>query len=95
MRRVLVVRREQSAATGVGDGLSSVPSAHSSKQRRQLCIDLIQEIRTIKGVQGVHVMAYRQEHTVAEIIERSGVLNGRKPWYPGRDPQANTNRMAS
>jgi methylenetetrahydrofolate reductase (NADH) len=46
-------------------------------------------------VRGVHVMAYRQEHTVAEIIERSGVLGGRKPWYPGRDPQANTNRMAS
>jgi len=43
----------------------------------------------------VHVMAYRQEHTVAEIIERSGVLGGRKPWHPGRDPQANTNRMAS
>ena len=62
---------------------------------RKLCIDLIQEIRTIKGVHGVHVMAYRQEETVAEIIERSGVLGGRVPWYPGRDPQANTNRMAS
>jgi len=62
---------------------------------RKLCIDLIQEIRTVKGVRGVHVMAYRQEETVAEIIERSGVLGGRVPWYPGRDPQANTNRMAS
>ena len=62
---------------------------------RKLCIDLIQEIRTVKGVHGVHVMAYRQEETVAEIIERSGVLGGRVPWYPGRDPQANTDRMAS
>ena len=62
---------------------------------RKLCIDLIQEIRTVKGVHGVHVMAYRQEETVAEIIERSGVLGGRVPWYPGRDPQASTNRMAS
>ena len=62
---------------------------------RRLCIDLIQEIRTIKGVHGVHVMAFRQEHAVAEIIERSGVLNGRQPWYPGRDPHTNTNRMAS
>ena len=62
---------------------------------RKLCIDLIQEIRTVKGVHGVHVMAYRQEETVAEIIERSGVLGGRVPWYPGRDPQANTNRTAS
>ncbi|TLY97566.1 MAG: methylenetetrahydrofolate reductase [Gammaproteobacteria bacterium] len=62
---------------------------------RRLCIDLIQEIRTIKGVHGVHVMAYRQEEAVAEIIQRSGVLGGRVPWNPGRDPPANTNRMAS
>jgi len=62
---------------------------------RRLCIDLIQEIRTLKGVHGVHVMAYRQEETVAEIIQRSGVLGGRVPWNPGRDPPANTNRMAS
>ena len=70
-------------------------AADPAAEGRQLCIDLIQEIRAIKGVHGVHVMAYRQEHTVAEIIERSGVLGGRKPWHPGRDPQANTNRMAS
>jgi len=62
---------------------------------RRLCIDVIQEIRTIKGVHGVHVMAYRQEEAVAEIIQRSGVLGGRVPWNPGRDPPANTNRMAS
>jgi methylenetetrahydrofolate reductase (NADPH) len=52
---------------------------------RQICIDLIQEIKDIKGVSGVHVMAFRQEDTVAEIIQRSGVLAGRVPWYPGRD----------
>jgi methylenetetrahydrofolate reductase (NADPH) len=52
---------------------------------RQICIDLIQQVREIKGVSGVHVMAYRQEDTVAEIIDRSGALDGRVPWYPGRD----------
>ena len=49
----------------------------------RLCIELIQQIREIQGVSGVHVMAYRQEEAVAEIIENSGVLDGRKPWYPG------------
>jgi len=62
---------------------------------RKLCIELVQEIRTIKGVHGVHLMAYRQEESVADIIDRSGVLGGRVPWYPGRDPQTNSNRMAS
>ena len=48
-----------------------------------------------QGRAGVHVMAYRQEEAVAEIIDRSGVLAGRVPWYPGRDPQRIRNRMAS
>ena len=32
---------------------------------------------------GLHVMAYRQEHRVPEIVERAGVLGGRVPWHPG------------
>ncbi len=52
---------------------------------RRLCIEIIQEGREIAGVAGVHVMAYRQEEAVAEIIDASGVLRGRVPWYPGRE----------
>jgi methylenetetrahydrofolate reductase (NADPH) len=58
-----------------------------AREGRQLCVDTIQEVCEIKGVSGVHVMAYRQEQTVAEIITRSGVLGGRVPWFPGRDQQ--------
>jgi len=28
------------------------------------------------------VMAYRQEKSVPEIINASGVLGGRSPWFP-------------
>lgn len=49
---------------------------------QQLCVDLIQEIREIEGVDGVHIMAYRQEHAVPDIVDRSGILNGRTPWHP-------------
>ena len=49
---------------------------------QQLCVDLIQEVREIEGVDGVHIMAYRQEHTVPDIVSKSGVLNGRTPWHP-------------
>jgi methylenetetrahydrofolate reductase (NADPH) len=65
-----------------------------AREGRNICIELIQEIRTIKGVHGVHVMAYRQEESVAEIIRDSGVLQGRVPWYPGRD-QNPADRKAS
>jgi methylenetetrahydrofolate reductase (NADPH) len=59
-----------------------------AREGRNLCIDLIQEIRAVPGVSGIHLMAYRQEESVAEIIDRSGVLAGRVPWYPGRDRAA-------
>ena len=70
-------------------------AADAAREGRNLCIELIQEIRSVAGVSGVHVMAYRQEDSVPEIIDRSGVLGGRVPWYPGRDPQRNSNRLAS
>lgn len=50
---------------------------------RAICIETIQAVREIPGVAGVHVMAYRQEEAVAEIIEASGVLRGRRPWRRG------------
>ena len=62
---------------------------------RRLCVELIQEIREIKGVAGVHVMAYRQEESVAEVIASSGALNGRIPWHPERDQDFQSRRAAS
>ena len=56
-----------------------------AREGRNICIELIQAIREIRGISGVHIMAYRQEESVAEIVERSGILGGRSPWYPGRD----------
>ena len=47
---------------------------------KRLCIDIINEVKEIEGVQGVHVMAYRQEEYVAEIVHESGILKGRRPW---------------
>lgn len=45
---------------------------------KKLCIELIQQIREIPGVHGVHVMAYRREHLVGEIIEDSGIRQERQ-----------------
>ncbi len=47
------------------------------QEGRLICIELIQRIREIAGVAGIHLMAYRQEELVAEIITRSGVLEDR------------------
>lgn len=48
-----------------------------------ICVDLIAEIKEIDGIHGVHIMAYRQERRVAEIVARSNALDGRELWHPG------------
>ena len=64
--------------------IDRLAGAENQKQEGQkICIELIQEIREIEGVSGIHVMAYRQEEAVADIIQQSGALEGRVPWYPG------------
>ena len=63
-------------------------AAKQKAEGKKLCIELIQEIRELKGVSGVHVMAYRQEEYVSEIVHESGVLQGRRPWSPDVAPAA-------
>jgi 5,10-methylenetetrahydrofolate reductase len=88
---------------------SNVPGVHipdaiikrlegAEKQKlegKRLCIDIINEVKEISGVSGVHVMAYRQEEFVAEIVDESGVLKGRQPWKReiGRDEQMVAERL--
>ena len=71
--------------------IKRLEAAKEPKQEgRKICVELIQQIREIEGVSGVHVMAYRQEEAVGEIIQQSGVLDGRVPWYPGCELQSNS-----
>ena len=60
-------------------------AVNQQREGVNICIDMIHRIREIEGVHGIHIMAYRQEHRVAEIVERSGVLDGRRPWQPALD----------
>ena len=47
-----------------------------------LCVELMQEIKEIEGVSGIHLMAYRQEHRIGEIVSKSKVLGTRVLWSP-------------
>lgn len=58
----------------------------TSQQKKQevgkrICVEIIQQIREIRCVAGIHVMAYRQEELVAEIVEAAGLLP--RPVRPG------------
>jgi len=54
--------------------LRKTPQAKQQFEGKRICIEIIQQVKEIKGVSGVHVMAYRQEELVAEIIEEAGLL---------------------
>lgn len=54
--------------------LRQTPKEKKVKEGKRICIEIIQQVREIEGVAGVHVMAYRQEELVAEIIREAGLL---------------------
>jgi methylenetetrahydrofolate reductase (NADPH) len=54
--------------------LKGVLPARQRQEGKRICVEIIQELSQVPGVSGVHVMAYRQEELVAEIIEEAGLL---------------------
>jgi methylenetetrahydrofolate reductase (NADPH) len=56
------------------DRLRKTPKERQQEEGKRICAEIIQQVREIDGVNGVHVMAYRQEELVAEIIEEAGLF---------------------
>ena len=58
----------------VVERMAKAPGGRKREEGKRICVEMIERVREIEGVHGVHVMAYRQEEMVAEIIERAGLL---------------------
>ncbi|MEZ4512447.1 MAG: methylenetetrahydrofolate reductase [Chloroflexota bacterium] len=56
------------------DRLAKTPKAQKQAEGKKICVEMIQQVREIEGVAGVHIMAYRQEEAVAEIVAETGLL---------------------
>ena len=54
--------------------LRQTPKARQREEGKQICVEIIQQVREIEGVAGIHLMAYRQEELVAEIVQAAGLL---------------------
>jgi methylenetetrahydrofolate reductase (NADPH) len=61
------------------DRLAKTPKARQAEEGIRICVEIIQQVREIAGIHGVHIMAYRQEETVAEIVHRAGLFPRRAP----------------
>jgi len=58
----------------VVERLRGVPKEEVSKEGIRLCVDIINRVREIKGVAGIHLMAIEWEEVVSEIVEEAGLL---------------------
>jgi 5,10-methylenetetrahydrofolate reductase len=54
--------------------LQGVPKEQVSKEGIKLCVDIINQVREIEGVAGIHIMAIEWEEAVAEIVGAAGLL---------------------
>ena len=54
--------------------LNGVEKKKQRQEGKRLCVEIIQQVREISGVSGVHLMAYKQEHLIAEVVEEAGLL---------------------
>ena len=60
----------------VVERLAKTPRKQKREEGIRICVEIIEQVRQIEGVRGVHIMAYRQEEAVPEIVERAGILRG-------------------
>ena len=58
----------------VVERLRGVPKEEVSKEGIKVCVDIINQVREIEGVAGVHLMAIEWEEAVQEICESAGLL---------------------
>ena len=58
----------------VVERMRKTPKEKKQAEGKKICVEIIQQVREIPGVAGIHVMAYRQEELTAEIIQDAGLL---------------------
>jgi methylenetetrahydrofolate reductase (NADPH) len=56
--------------------LRAVPADQVAEEGLRICVEIIEQIREIPGVSGVHVMAPGYEHGIPGILERAGLASG-------------------
>jgi methylenetetrahydrofolate reductase (NADPH) len=51
-----------------------VQAKKAAEEGIKICVEQIEELRQIKGVHGIHLMAIEWEHRVPEIAERAKLI---------------------
>ncbi|OIN96240.1 MAG: 5,10-methylenetetrahydrofolate reductase [Deltaproteobacteria bacterium CG1_02_45_11] len=54
--------------------MEGVPRDKQREEGIKICVEIINSLKEMSGVKGVHIMAIEWEDTVGEIVERAGLL---------------------
>lgn len=72
-----IVARMEGAGKGIED--KKAKAAAAREEGIKICIELIEQMKDIPGVAGVHIMSIEWEEAVPQIVERAGLLPRPKP----------------
>lgn len=67
-----IVQRMEGAGKGIED--KKAKAAAAREEGIKICVELIQQMREIPGVAGVHIMAIEWEEAIPIITEKAGLL---------------------
>jgi len=56
------------------DRMAAVPKEKQPAEGIKICVEMIERMKKVEGVAGVHIMAIEWEEKVGEICERAGLL---------------------
>jgi methylenetetrahydrofolate reductase (NADPH) len=68
-----LIKRMEAAKERAGDDKQAARLAQEDEGIR-ITVELIEQVRDLEGVRGVHLQAIEWEHKVPEIVERAGLL---------------------
>jgi 5,10-methylenetetrahydrofolate reductase len=69
-----IVQRVVDSAAGIPKDDKEARRAARRQEGIDICVEIIQQVREIPGVAGIHVMAIEWEEAVPTIVERAGLL---------------------
>jgi methylenetetrahydrofolate reductase (NADPH) len=69
-----IVQRMTEATKGIPKEDKQGRREAAQQEGIQICVEIIQQVREIPGVSGVHIMAIEWEEAVPTIVEKAGLL---------------------
>jgi methylenetetrahydrofolate reductase (NADPH) len=54
--------------------MAGVPKKDQADEGIKICLETIEQLKTMEGMRGFHIMAIEWEQKVPEIVERAGLF---------------------